>query len=110
MFGNKSKPSKIYSYGAQTPVPAEAVYDQIRSAAEYRNNLVALERDRRRWVEWSVAERFPEIAELNRQIDAALAQLIAVRTRIKAANAAKRKREVSATDRTAAAMPSARAS
>lgn len=51
MFGNPSKPSKIYRYGCLQPIQGlDSINEQIRKMHEYRNNLCRLELDRReRW-------------------------------------------------------------
>ncbi len=52
MFGNDSKPSRNWEFGARLPVTAlESVQQQMHAAHVYRNALVALEHERRAKVE-----------------------------------------------------------
>lgn len=93
MFGHESKPSKIYSYGANPPTEnlgmAEA---QFRLAHRYRNELVALERGRRDRVDALLAKLAPGLQSLEADIAAAETQLEDARARKKAKHAAGRKR------------------
>jgi hypothetical protein len=101
MFGNKSKPSRVYSYGAKAPDPLEAAQEQMRLAHVYRNKLVEQELARRGRVEDVIRELFPDLKLLADAIAEAGRRLSDLRTRIKAANAQARRRPAGPSDRTA---------
>ena len=47
MYGHDSLPSRIYAYKALRPTSGlDLVFDQLRHAHRYRNDLIALERTR----------------------------------------------------------------
>lgn len=76
MFGNKSDPSKIYSYGCLPPTTgAEDVEEQMRLGHQYRNELVRLELDRRERVRAALAAACPKIAGTDEMIAAAETEL-----------------------------------
>lgn len=100
MFGNKSKPSRIYSFGAKEPtVNLDIVLDQMRKGHQYRNKLVELERNRRKLVEDTIAKMYPRLAELTKLIEDAERRLEEVRANIKASNSKMRKKQPSNEDR-----------
>lgn len=96
MFGNESKPSKIYSYGGLAPVEnLDAVVDQMRAGHEFRNALVALERTRRDHYHQILAQSRPEIARLVADIAEMDKQIDTLRTEAKRQHSDRRKRTTS---------------
>jgi len=91
MFGNASIPSIVYSYGARRPIDGlSLVREQMHLAHRYRNSLVELERERRARTDTALAEMFPDLAAVERNIARAEADLTASRAVITSANAAAR--------------------
>ena len=87
MFGNKSQPSRIYSYGAKAPIiGADLVEEQMRSAHRYRNELVELELKRRKLVDDALVKISPYLAETEKELAALTLELDASRQEIKGAN------------------------
>lgn len=69
MFGNKSLPSRIYSYGANEPVVgADAVNDAMFKAHQYGNVMIEVELGRREKVEAALKKLSPLLAETDREI------------------------------------------
>lgn len=68
MFGHKSLPSRVYSYGAKVIDGMERVEEQMRLAHRYRNRLVELEINRRRIVDAVLAEVAPTLAAVEAAI------------------------------------------
>lgn len=69
MFGNKSLPSRIYSYGANAPIlNADLVDQQMFLSHRYRNTMVETELDRREKVEKALRKLSPDLAKVDREI------------------------------------------
>jgi len=65
MFGNKSLPSRIFSYGANAPIEGlDLVNEQMKLAHRYRNSLVELEHSRRKKVNEALAKLSPRLVEV----------------------------------------------
>lgn len=93
MFGHKSEPGRVYDYGAKLdPATAPLVYEQIDRAWRYRNDLVALELDRRAGFERVVAEADPRLVELDAMIAKEEAGITAIRDAIRRANSVERRK------------------
>lgn len=93
MFGNESKPCRIYSYGARTPMEGlEAIDEQIFKAHQYRNDLVRLERDRRALVDASLAKQSPKLKAREDAIEKLDAEYQVVVSKVAAENAKARKK------------------
>lgn len=76
MFGHESKPSRIYSYGANAPtVNAELVDQQMRLAHAYRNKLVEQELARRAKVDEALLGLSEELRVLEPKIKEADAKV-----------------------------------
>ena len=87
MFGHKSIPSRIYSYGAKAPaIGAEIVDEQMWLAHRYRNALVELEIERRRRVDVQLASMEPGLNGTETKIAEAESALKETRTSIKKEN------------------------
>lgn len=94
-FGNASKPSRIYSYGALAPDLEGEVVRQMRLAARYRNALVELELARRQRALDALRARFPEVPALEAEWRALDDQLAEGRKAARRQNALERKRRLS---------------
>lgn len=76
MFGNQSKPSRIYSYGAREPREGLApCLEQMRRMHDYRNQLVRAELDRRQAVEDVLNRLRPDVSRLRQEVADAEAAL-----------------------------------
>lgn len=95
-FGNKAKPSKIYSYKCKSPrLNAEMVRNQMAQAFDYRRQLVVAEIERRLATDRAVRRHFPLLDQhLHREQELA-EEIEQLRATIKARNAASRKRQKS---------------
>ena len=95
MYGNKSQPTRVYSYGAKPPQgeSADRIYGQIDAGWRYRNDLVAIELERRARSEAIVREYDPRIRDLDTRIDALGEELGEVRDAIRERNTKRRKRD-----------------
>lgn len=83
MFGNKSLPSRIYSYGGKAPTHGlDTVNEQMSRAHRYRNALVHLEHLRRDKVNRAVTAISPELTEVEAKIAKAETDLEAAREEI----------------------------
>ena len=108
MFGNKSQPSRIYSYGAKRAIDGvETVQEQMRLAHHYRNELVALDLERRRRVEESLVRLFPHLAKLEADVAEAEESLATTRESIRLESKDARTKVVAAEGKTAAAAAKA---
>ena len=97
MFGHKSLPSRIYSYGAKPPADpdqAKRIVDQMHLAHRYRNALVELELKRRKRVDEILPTLSTDLAMVETCITEASNRIVLVRAQIKAARAHARKRIV----------------
>lgn len=93
MFGNKSAPSRIYSYGALEPnLGFTLLTEQIFLSHRYRNDMVALERKRREAVAASTRTHFPRLVELDALLLQIETEIEEVRQRIAADNIRERRR------------------
>ena len=93
MFGHLSEPGRVYDYGAKLDrAAAPLVYEQIDRAWRYRNDLVALELDRRAGFERVVAEADPRLVELEAMIAKEEAGITAIRDAIRRANSVERRK------------------
>jgi len=113
MFGHKSKPSKVYAYGAtirKADLP-QAV-DVLRTAHRYRNKLVELEHRRREAVDDLCRELSPTLRAVEAAYEAADEAAKAAVSDARALRAKSRKRkipaELSARIKAAKALKSAR--
>jgi hypothetical protein len=85
MFGHMSLPSRIYSFGALAPTHnLDLVEDQIYRAHRYRNDLVAIECERRTACQQLLLAHYPGLSqaealvtELDNQVKQMLAQIAA---------------------------------
>jgi hypothetical protein len=97
MYGNASKPSRIYSYKADGPAPGPGgreVFDQLHLAHRYRNTLIRLERDRRAAVDAVVADHFPRVWELDAGLAATGEQIVAIHVAINSRSRIARSRQL----------------
>jgi Putative transposase DNA-binding domain len=93
MFGNKSQPSRIYSYGARAPVEGlDLVETQMRLAHKYRNALVEQELERRKRVDQALRDLSPDLASTEAALKDAEEALAAAREAIDRASAQARKK------------------
>ena len=93
MFGHDSLPSKVFSYGAKTPIENfESVKNQMYLAHKYRNALVQAELERRELTDKALASTFPALEELEATIKRKENELEALRTNIKTLNVERRDR------------------
>lgn len=95
MFGHKSLPTKIFSYGAKPPESDEVLAltdDLMLRAHRYQNALVEAERNRRAKVEEALARVSPALIALDAAIADLEGKILAERDAIKAANAMERRR------------------
>lgn len=84
MFGHKSLPSRIYSYGANAPMEnLDLVIDQMWKANGYRNNLAEVECGRRDKVNRRLRTLSPALAILDRKIAMIDAKIEECRSEIK---------------------------
>jgi hypothetical protein len=89
MFGNKSLPSRIYSYGGDDPIEhADLVERQMLLAHRYKNTMIEIERKRRTQVEELLKQMSPELSQVENdlglakgRVEAALAVLKTVRAK-----------------------------
>ena len=73
MFGRKSKPSRVYRFGAKVAKEdLPLCIEIIRGAHKYRNNLVELERLRRQRVDQALAELSPRLQVVENEIETVL--------------------------------------
>ena len=64
MFGNDSKPSRVFAYGAKIDKASKAIaQERLFQAHQYRNQLVALELDRRAKVDSLLVDMSPMLAQ-----------------------------------------------
>src|SRR6056297_3165325 len=82
MFGNASKPSRVYAFGAKLHKDAEAqAIELLHSAHRYRNQLVELELTRRANVDALLAELSPSLATVEKAMadeESALEETLAI--------------------------------
>lgn len=70
MFGHKSLPSRVWSYGANPPIEnADLVDEQMQLAHRYRNGLVEMEISRRKKVEDALKEMSPKLLDLDKELE-----------------------------------------
>jgi hypothetical protein len=98
-FGNSSKPSRIFSYGALPPDHEDLVVAQMRVANRYRSALVELERVRRGRALDALRARFPEVPALEAEVEALRERIAQVEAAVKVRNAAARRRRATAEER-----------
>lgn len=92
MFGNASQPSLNYSFHAWEPTEnLDLVRRQLLLANQYRNNLVAIELERRGQVEAALTELFPDLMALEKSLSEADAEVTTLLGVQKSANAAAKK-------------------
>jgi hypothetical protein len=105
MFGNDSKPSRIYSYKARCPIDgSDAASEQILMAHRYRNKLVELEQERRRKVEEAIRVFAPDLVGLDAEVQRIDTLLVEKLTAMKAANQRERRRSSTPDDRRETAL------
>lgn len=92
MFGHDSKPTRILSYGSSPPTNEQAVLDQMRLAANYRNDLVRLERERRQRVDADVRDLAPHIIVVEAMLTSNQKKIDEAEARASEANSRERKR------------------
>ena len=93
MFGNKSLPARIYSYGGKPPTEnLKEVERLMYQAHRYQNARIHLERKRREKVNRALRVFSPELADLEMKAEALDEQLDQVRTDINSARAIARKK------------------
>jgi hypothetical protein len=94
MFGNKSLPSRIYSFGrARGPIEGEGLVDQqMKLGHRFRNALVRVERRRRGEVEAALLKLSPVLAEIEDAIEATKFSQSEARATIDQASALARKK------------------
>jgi hypothetical protein len=69
-FGRMAGPTIVYRYGAKKPTTnAEAIFDQLRKAHQYRNKLVELELQRRKMVEEAIKSIEDEVRHLSDKLE-----------------------------------------
>lgn len=69
MFGHKSLPSRIYSYGANAPMEnLNLVSDQMFGAHRYKNAIVEMEQKRRAKVELALKRISPSLATIESKL------------------------------------------
>lgn len=84
MFGHKSLPSRIYSYGANAPITnSDKVDEQIRLAHAYRNRIVEVEHGRRAKVEELLLQLSPKLVKVEAALAEVESAMEALRTDIK---------------------------
>jgi len=84
MFGNKSLPSRIYSYGANPAIENQKlVEDQMFLAHRYRNAMVEAEIERRKKVDEKLLSLSPSLARIEEKLAAATEELEKLRESIK---------------------------
>lgn len=95
MFGNKSLPSRIYSFGGKPPCEGlEKVIEQMLLAHRYKNALIEADRARRKEVDEALARLSPELAEIERLIAPKEAVIEDARKGIRQASARARRKVV----------------
>lgn len=93
MFGHKSLPSRIYSYGSKPPaVGADHVDRQMWLAHQYRNRLVELELARRKRVDEALLRLSPQLVQTQTALTEAEGEIEAARAKIRKQNAQARKK------------------
>lgn len=93
MFGHKSLPALIYSYGAKPPTENLELVDRLmHQAHRYRNALVHMELKRREKIYRALKAISPELAELEKRHEALALELESVREEINSVRANARKR------------------
>lgn len=93
MFGRKSQPARIYSYGANAPITnEELVIEQMRKGFIYRNKLVDLELERRKKVDDALKSLAPSLEELDNKIAAVEVAVEALFAEMRRENSRARKR------------------
>lgn len=93
MFGNKSLPTRIYSFRCHPPTEGAEIVDmQMELARRYRNSRVRVDRQRRERVEDALLLLSPALDELETQIASTSAALIEARNSIKVASSMSRKK------------------
>jgi hypothetical protein len=94
VFGHSSQPSRVYAYGARSPLEnADLVGDQLDRALRYRNGLVQLELWRRAQVEAVLAPEAPWLSGLSERVAALEADLHDARAAIRRQNSRQRRRD-----------------
>lgn len=97
MYGHDSKPSKIYTYGANAPIAhGDLAIQQLRLANIYHNKLVELERNRRIRVRAELRKISPQLAQLDQDIELAEEELEAARAERKRQHVQNRARKCDA--------------
>ena len=79
-------PTKIYSYGAKAPQPAESVWEQLRAAHRYRNVLVEMERRRRAEADAVLTAIVPDLVGLRERTEAAQERVEDIRAELSRRN------------------------
>jgi len=94
MFGNKSLPSRIYSYGAKPPIQGGEIVDQqMRLASKYRNAIVEAELGRRRRVDEALRRLSPELSSIEGLIKETEEEIEIARAGIRKENQRSRSRD-----------------
>lgn len=102
MFGHKSLPSIVYSYGALQPMSGLAtVQRQLRATHLYRNALVELERVRRDQVASALRALSPDLLGMEAGLAALEDAITTAKDRLAAGNARARHRRATESDRSA---------
>lgn len=100
MFGHKSEPSRIWSFGCKVPTEGiEFAREQLRLAHKYRNKLVEIELKRREQSAEVVRACSPDLARLEQEYALAEAVLVGALAGQKKRNAVRRGRAASKEDR-----------
>ena len=93
MFGHKSLPARIYSFGAKPPVENLGLVESLmRQAHRYRNARVHLELKRRDKIHRALLAISPELADLEKRAETLGVELESVREEINSERARARKR------------------
>lgn len=93
MFGNESKPARIWSFKAKGILEGEQIVsDQIHLVHEYKNNLVQIERERRDAVEVCLHKRDLRLTKIKAKATGAVAAIVQLEDAIKLRSQRDRKR------------------